>query len=335
VWETFSLALRIEKHEEKRILDILHKVRELAEQVDTPRGYALLSLVEGAWLFYPGGRFQEALEPLENAETIFSEQCVRNYSERNFATFLRYSVHEYTGNIAAFSNELPQRIHEASQKRDRLALQTLGWYQPLTYLAIDEAQAALDYIEQTRSLWSRSNVLKNMMALREVQVHLYLGNSTLAFDKITRLWKTLQHNPIYRMRFVNIWFRCFSIISSLSVYVTNRRKDTRRAIQRDAAAFRKVKRGYTGFGTLIEAILAYHALDKRSAISHMRKAIHEFHSNQLYGYEVSAKRRLGEMIGGTEEEALITEADKKLQGLGFRNPARASAIYIPSINARG
>jgi hypothetical protein len=80
---------------------------------------------------------------------------------------------------------------------------------------------------------------------------------------------------------------------------------------------------------LIRAGVAAFRGDRASAGPLLEEAISRFEAEDMGLFAAAAKRRLGELRGGTQGQALVAEADAWMTGRGIVNPARMAATFAP------
>ena len=71
--------------------------------------------------------------------------------------------------------------------------------------------------------------------------------------------------------------------------------------------------------------------DIRRAAAQITAAAAAFDAVNMPLYAASARRRLGEIIGGDDGEALVSDADLLMTSRGVRQPARLTAMYAPGL----
>jgi len=65
------------------------------------------------------------------------------------------------------------------------------------------------------------------------------------------------------------------------------------------------------------------------AAARLAEAAAAFDAVNMPLYAASARRRLGEILGGDEGAAMVADADSLMTGRGVRKPARLAAMYAP------
>jgi hypothetical protein len=69
--------------------------------------------------------------------------------------------------------------------------------------------------------------------------------------------------------------------------------------------------------------------DDARAIQRLIAALTRFETAQLGAYAAAARRRYGQLLGGTEGAALVAAADTWLRAAGVADPARLTAVLAP------
>jgi hypothetical protein len=81
--------------------------------------------------------------------------------------------------------------------------------------------------------------------------------------------------------------------------------------------------------SIVAAFLANEKGDGGAAERHLRAAVDRASAADMALYAGSARRRLGELVGGEEGTALLRQADSALTDRGVRVPERFAAMLVP------
>ena len=103
-----------------------------------------------------------------------------------------------------------------------------------------------------------------------------------------------------------------------------------RAARSDA---RRLERERTSWGTalaqLVQAGIAATRGDLSAARERLTAAVTGLEACDMRLYAAAARRRLGQLVGGSEGQTLIAGADAWMAGQTIRNPARMAAMLAP------
>ena len=80
---------------------------------------------------------------------------------------------------------------------------------------------------------------------------------------------------------------------------------------------------------LIQALAAVQNASPGQAAELLRQAIAALEAVETHAYAAAAKRRLGQLIGGAEGDALIAASDAWMQEQEVANPQRLTAMLAP------
>jgi hypothetical protein len=69
--------------------------------------------------------------------------------------------------------------------------------------------------------------------------------------------------------------------------------------------------------------------DRVGATRILAEAARAYDAADMALFAAVTRRRLGEMLGGTEGQELVAAADAWMAGQQIRNPSRATAVLVP------
>jgi len=81
--------------------------------------------------------------------------------------------------------------------------------------------------------------------------------------------------------------------------------------------------------SLIRAGVAFSRNDEPLARALLTSVAKDFDSIEMRLYAVATRRRLGQLLGGDEGRAMITQADAWMTDQMIKNPVRMTAMLVP------
>lgn len=318
-----------------RAARILSKAKQLASDIGVPYGIGLVSLMEGITAFLQG-RWKSALEYCDRADDLFRDQCTGVAWEMDTAHGFALWALFYMGELAELSHRLPRLASEARDQGNLYALNNLGTVAgPMASLAADNFGAAEKLLCEAMEIWSRRGFhIQHLNGLYgTVQVEIYKGCGEAGWRLCQEQWPAMKRSQLLRIQQVRIFMNHISARASL--VFAGQSAGRAGALLRFALAKARGLERERGvlwpkpLARLIRAGAAAHAGDDSAAIELLRLAIQDFEVADMLLYVASARRRLGQLLGGDEGRRHIDESDAWMAKQQIRNSTRMVALHAP------
>jgi tRNA A-37 threonylcarbamoyl transferase component Bud32 len=317
---------------QRRGVRLLKVAEDLARRLDEPYARGMVTMMTGCFEFLEG-RWKTGLEHCDRAEKIFRDHCIgANWELDTAHTFSLWSLN-FMGQVVELRGRWHQLVLEARTRGDLYALANLPYNMALVRLAAEDVGEARRELHEALSQWTQEgyHIQHHNALLAQVQIELYSGNATAAWEQVTKNWPAFSRALLARVQCVRIQMRQMRAYSALAAAVTaSNPKPLLHAAKRDARRFRSEQLPWAdGLDRYIRAALAVQSGDDGAARRLLDQAITAFESINMGLYAAATRRRLGQMIGGAEGQALMAEADAWMARQTIRNPARMAAVFAP------
>jgi hypothetical protein len=315
--------------------------RRLAERVGQPEMLALVSLATGTGAFFQGD-WKLAHTCLERTEPMLRE-CASSIAWELDTTYLYHLLALfYLGEVKDLSRRLPQFLKEARERDDLTAatnLRTRVAY--IMHLASDNPEQAREEVRLGMARWAREGFHAQhsweMYACGEID--LYNGRGLDAWRWVNQKWTPLTQSLLLRIQAVRIESGYLRARSALAAAVEQGPGDaSRRALvksaERDAAKLAREGAAWArALAQLIEAGASTLRGDSPRAVSRFERVEAAFRDIDMSLHAAVARRRRGELLGGSDGARLVQEADAWMTAQGIRNPARFAGMLAPGMFA--
>jgi len=308
----------------------------LAERIGHPNPLSR-ALVAAGTAALMQGRWRQAVELLERAETLLKDNCSGLDFELHLAQFHALLGRQRLGSLRDMEIRLSARIQAAQDKGDLLAITNLRTgISPQVHLAHDEPARAMRELEQTIGEWSSAGFhLQHYNALvSRVEVLLYDGDPQQAHEVIAGHWQLLRRSMLLQVQSVRVTCRELRARSALAIVLQGRAEPgPRQALLRSAYRdMRGIEREGVGYGdALARRLQALEALaqgrpDEAGAL--LFQAELAFQACDMALHAVVARHRRGRMEGPSGAEQ-VEAAERWMRGQKIVNPARFVAMHLP------
>jgi serine/threonine protein kinase len=283
---------------------------------------------------YLFGRWAEALDHMRRASAIMREN--QGGGQRWQLDVMEIYIPAalwYRGDIAELVRVVPQSVREAQERGDRLAERGLrSWRGNAAWLVMgrpDEAEAHVDAVVPPRGPGETFQLKHYYELLARAQIDLYRGDPARAHQRIVGAWRELERSLILKVQSVRVegWY-----LRGRSALAAAGAGDRRLLADAERAA-RRIDRERTTWGRPF-ALALWAALDARrgdddGAREHMAAAAEAFAEADMALYGATARRRLGELIGGDEGAALVADADAVMRAGTVADPTAMARMLLP------
>jgi serine/threonine protein kinase len=315
----------------RRTAGLLRRAQAIALTAGDPYSIAMVSLTQGIAAALAGD-WREAVEGGTRAEKVLRESCTGVAWE--LGTAYRFTLWPlmFMGEVTAIARRLPVLLREAQERDDLYTVTNLILVvRTFVRLAADEPGRALVELRQVMDRWSPHGYhVQHMNAWHdEVQIELYGGTAAAAWARLKEAWPAVQDSYFLRVQQVRILLVHLRARCALAAAEGPEAKMLLRSAARDARALRRERVPWaTALAKLIEAGLACARGESRAA------ALFGEAGDLLQGvdmclYAAAARRRQGELMGGTEGKETKDRAESWMAGQGIRNPERMTALLAP------
>ncbi len=310
--------------------------QDIAERRGDSRSLAKCAAAAGA-LEYLNGHLAKARVILERAERMLLEQQGGSWELHTVRVFYAWTL-RHMGEARQMRVLFDLYRREAVRLGNRYADTTLVRTCTEAWLQLDQFDEAVRALAQTS--WeppAGGYHLQHWYELKsqcEIEIYQRTGETTLAtvrdgFDALER--SLLRRLQIVRMESSWMWGR-------LAVVDAERGVDADAALARVDSLARWMAGRDVSFGRvwsrLLQAGSAHLRGDDAAAVASLRAAARLADEVPMKLYAAAARRVLGHLIGGTEGERLIDEADAAFALEGVVNPTRYAALICPGFERR-
>jgi eukaryotic-like serine/threonine-protein kinase len=204
-------------------------------------------------------------------------------------------------------------------------------------LAADDPDTADRELRQTMSQWSSEgyHVQHNDALWAAVQIELYRGNGAAAWGLIDRSWPALRRSLLLRVQFIRTSMQFLRARAALAAAVSVRHCRPAEARSLLAVAHRAARRldrermpCPTAYARLIRGALAVIKGDSSGAVARLTEAVTCFEGVEMRLCAAAARRRLGELVGGTRGQEEIDRADRWMSDQKIKNPASLVSMIV-------
>jgi hypothetical protein len=174
-------------------------------------------------------------------------------------------------------------------------------------------------------------ILSGQMSLAEID--LYEGDSIAAYHRIDREWRQRMAMPFTRLTYVRARALSLRGIAAVSACQSSTLDPSLiRAATRDARGLRSMRLAWTdALAQLLEASVSLVTATRTRGADHLARAHTECSAAGMTLHAAVARRRLGELTGGSEGARAIAEADACLANQNIRAPQRFARLYMPEL----
>ncbi|SIO66153.1 Serine/threonine protein kinase [Singulisphaera sp. GP187] len=315
----------------RRTARLLTMAATLAEQCDDPHALGLVTLARGVSA-YLEGRWRDAQESSDAGEAILRGRCQGVAWELDTAhAFSLWSL-SHLGEIAELNRRWPVLLKEARERGDLYAVMNLSTYiMAMVRLAADNPLEARDELRRTMSQWSRQgyHVQHNDELWAAALIELYQGDGPAAWKLVSGQWPALARSLLLRVQFIRTSMYFLRARCALAAATRTNSAELLKVAARDARHLEREPIPYAKpYSRLIRAGIAAAQGDLATARRGLADAAAGFDSVEMQLCAASARRALGELIGGDEGQPLLNQANAWMTAQGIRNPARTAAMYV-------
>ncbi|MBV9122843.1 MAG: AAA family ATPase, partial [Planctomycetes bacterium] len=320
-------------HTAKATARLLEAADQLVQRVPHPYAQGIVTLAHGAVEFLQG-LYPAARQHLHEAEEIFRDHCTGVAWELDTArTYGLWSL-LFLGEYAELSRRGPALLNDAQERGDLFAATNLKTYVlPMVFLAADRPEQARDSVAQGLAQWSQQGFhAQHLLALfSQVDIELYAGKGQAAWDTLEARWPDFSQSLLTRIQSAHIqllYCRARSAVAAGAMtanpfpFFFAAENDARQLDRENTPRSRAQAQ-------VIRAGLAMLRKDADTARQLLTEAARAFDQEHMALHAAAARRRLGELLGGAEGRALITQADSTMRSQKIRRPNRLTAVLVP------
>jgi tetratricopeptide (TPR) repeat protein len=317
----------------KRTAHLLRVAEAVAQQVAHPHALGMVSLAKGI-AAYLEGCWKRARTLCDQAEAVFRDRCTGVAWELDTAhTFSLWSL-TYMGEVAELTRQRSVLLKEAQERGDRYAITNLSTYiMAVIRLAADDPDGAEKELRQSMAQWSHQgfHVQHHNALLAQTLIDLYRGEGIAAWEHISRAWPSYQGSLLLRVQQVRIdvlQLRARSALAAAACapipepFLHFARRDARR-LGREQVPWAEA------LSLLVRAGISAAQGDRPNAMSLLGGAAARFEAADMGIYAAAARRRLGRLLGGTQGQALVNQADTWMLEQKVVHPGRMTAMLTP------
>ncbi len=317
----------------RRTADLLEAAETLGRRLDQPYVYGMIAMAKG-YRDFCLGRWRSGRLCLEEAIGIFRERCTGAACEHGQANTYYLWCTSYEGDWPEVRRRSARLLKEAQEKGDLFTQVNLGTFmEPLSRLAADRPDEAREVIADSIRRWSREEFnVQNMTALMgSTYVDLYCGDPRATYDRHCNQWPALQGSFLMHSQICRLLVAELRAPGPPSAWPT-------RAGTRPRCCAKSIGGlgGSSGKTCLMEmpwpcscAGAAVIRRDQAQAERCLSEAARAFDSVPMHLFAAVARRRLGELRGGSEGRELIAASTQWMRDHEIQNPDRMTAAITP------
>lgn len=314
-----------------RVNDMLAQTVQLAQRDGRPEMLGFAELMQGTNAYHhetcrkARDHFERARKSLRECTGVEWEHDATNIYDQLSAL--------YAGDYTYIARTTPSLLDQALRKRRVWAATMLsGFAGMMAWLTNDDVRGYRQKLSEARGLWQPGEDAgwPGMLLLyAEALLAIYTAEPVRAFETFAAEHESARRTPISRMALTGALGyathrgRCAAAALGSTSLSPAQRQQLVAALKESIGMLKR--RGMTrsqGMGAMLEAALAAAHGQDRKAAEELRAAVAKFDQAEARMHAAAARRRLGQMIGGTEGRELVTggEAFMREQGVQELEP---------------
>jgi hypothetical protein len=322
-----------------RAEQLLNTARELAERESHPHAQGMAMAGAGVRAMTLGD-YRKAEALLRDATTLLKERCAGVPWELDFTRVQWAACLWQLGELRQLT-VLVRSLLEDARERGNLHCEAMVRLtcDYLVQLAAGEPERARETLRVAMKGWIQQgyHLQHYRESAAQVRIALYLGQGLRALDIIHGRRFLLWRSGILRVQAFRIEARYWGALAELMAdprgdgAVLRRTLRAARALEREEVSWAKAP-----MAALLRAAVARRTGDDAEALRWLAVAEEGARAHGLALIAASIQRRCGEVLGGDEGRALISQADAWTASQSIREPERMAAFMTPSMtNLRG
>ncbi len=315
---------------------LLREAEHLARRLDSDSTIGLCKMI-GAVMAFHLGQSEEAEALVQEAEAILVAQQSFAAWQLNIARVYHIPILIELGKVAELCR-LSQAWFEDALDRGNLFAATMfrtGWCS-LAWLSADDVtgarEALRDALQQRRR---EAFYLPDFMGmLGQALIDLYAGEGEAAYRHVSDAWPRLERSQLLRIGVIRVRSLQFRAGCALAAASAGHDRDRLlRVAQRDARQIEREQqfsaRANRAKGQLLRAGIQATRGNHAAALEQLAAARDGFQAARSPLWQAVAKRRTGELLGGDQGDAMITEADAWMASQNITNPVNLTMALAP------
>ncbi|MEO1529708.1 MAG: AAA family ATPase [Planctomycetota bacterium] len=290
---------------------------------------AVLKMVAGMLDFFKG-RYESAVEKLDQSVSIFRERCAGGTWEHgNAQSFSLVALHEL-GRYGDLRNRLPAILAEAEERNDLFLKTTLQSGMGVE-VRLDEGDPseAERYVAHAHATWSqdRFHLTHHFALYGAAHLSLYRERAEEAFFNIQEKWAAFRKSQLQRVCSVRVMMLSVRARAALAAYEGRTNSMVLQSAKRDARALMRLRAPKAlGFGMLAEAGIASLEGNLTRALELSLACEQEFSRHGLRAYAAVAKLRRGQL---SQDAHVAKVANDEFRNLGVLSSEVFARIWAP------
>jgi serine/threonine protein kinase len=307
---------------------------KVTERCGHPHAIGLLALIRGIQQFAIG-KWATAVPLVDEADAILRERCTGVTWELDTGHAIAMWALIYMGEFAEMGRRCAVLLNEAEQRGNLFAYANFGtFHQPHALLAADDPRGAREFLHASRDRWRTSAFyLQDLTAvMTESLIDTYQGDGAAGYQRYVAAARKVRSSLLLRSQVVRMLYMHFRARAALAGAVHGSRPDLLRAAEADAKRIAREKVPWSvPYARVLFGAAAVVRGDHERAVALLRKSAEEFDGVHMRSHAASARRLLGELIGGSEGQQLIADADVWFAAHGVRNGRAMSRFHVGAV----
>jgi hypothetical protein len=283
------------------------------------------------------GEWREALAAFAISEELFRDRCVGVAFMLGSVRTMLYRTLTYVGDLRVLASRVPPVLRDVERQSDDYSFVNLQTG-PMAYLTLaeDEPERVREVLASaSQRLPTGAFLIQHYFALQaDCQVDLYVGDGAAALGRLHAAWPALRRSLLLRVQAVRIMAyeqrsRC---AIAAAAGRTAARSELLTAAEADANHLGREGTPWADASSaMLHGSIAAARGNAEDARMKLEDAAHRFTSIEMELYAHSIRRRLGELVRGSQGTALASDAEAWFASSGVRNPTRMSATVLPPL----
>lgn len=322
-----------------RVAPLLARAERVAKEVDSAHALGFLGFL-GGFYHMSQGEWARGLDAMKQAEELLRSRCQGALWELASTSLNYMSLLAVMGRYDELCRRYPDLVKDAKARGDQYLLTCLqsycGCFVCLIQDDVDMARSALGTVRERANLSEYRGMSCSELSV-QVDIDLYLGLGADAHKKVCAKWSELVRSGEFNIPALHVlalWLRGRAALAAASQAESEReRENLLRLAERVAKQIAKRRlRCSEGVALLLRAGIAAARGDRQTGTALAHAATVACEAADMQGVAAAARRRHGELLGGTAGQALITEAEAWMIGHQVKNPSRLTAMAAPGFS---